>query len=801
MYTHAFWRDQIPAILKARWLGELFGAALAGLIACSALILHGGIPAYKHDWQWPALSQDLFSWAVSKSLGWYWQSLGTANDSVQIHPFFWLNAFIGALFGSYVALIIVVSFFVALACWGMLRLAGLYVPSTSLCYVAGILFALSPVTVNKIVAGHLAYLAAYACVPLLALAVRRGRFWQAAFWFAWCLLQIQVALLAIIIVMVLGRHRKNLRAGIFPFACVVGTILPYLWALLQPAGLAVAGSMKTSLPWELSQSATLLAALQGDGYFAHYWINAVAGTPAQAAPMIYPLALAALIVRRRRIVIALASIYGTGVALVWGLNGPLAIPMAWSFTHVLAASAFRELYDAAFLITFSASLLAALLLLIIPKRYRSMAAIAITIFFAWPWMNGSVLAQTGTPALSAAETTEIASALQDRPSAAEFLLPPAANPVGPIANRFGGADPLAFPIGQMVPFWSYNDFGYYHGLAEAVLKGGPFSAPLARALGIGAIVSRSNIETKFRANSAFPASFTIQEISGKQPLLRGWHRIWTSSHVEIMIPDAPMGLLQIMQNFRKAPSGADPAAQIPPVELLAAGSDPARGWVHGSDWWFLSPALAAAAGAAVTSSRAFPFTVLCQGFGRRRELALLGQGAIGSVEIRDPNNWSIRTVTCGVMLIARTYRGSFIAVTTPEELRRWSNLERDLSGLQLQNLSAVRSGDMIAARAVATCRKCAVRLSQTYSTLWTMRIDGRSAPLHQTMRGLDNEWPVAIKSGDEITVEYRDPVGRVAKFLAVICWLAVAVGVISETVIITRRRNRLGGSDSMPGGM
>jgi len=269
-----------------------------------------------------------------------------------------------------------------------------------------------------------------------------------------------------------------------------------------------------------------------------------------------------------------------------------------------------------------------------------------------------------------------------------------------------------------------------------------------------------------------------------------------------MIPDVPVGLLQIIQNFRKGPSHVDLVPQHVPVNVLAAGSDPQRGWIRASEWWFLSPALATAAdAAAVTGSPAFRFTVPCQGVQRHRKLAFLGRGAIGSVAVRDPSKWSIRTVACGVALTARTDRRSFIAVTTPEEIRRWNRLERDLSGLQLQNLPGVRSGDRIAARAVASCEECAVRLSQTYSPLWSMRINGRLAPLHQTMSGLDNEWPIAVKPGDEIVVEYRDPVGRVAKFLAVICWFAVAAGMVFEIAIFTRRRNRLNGTDTTCGGV
>jgi len=749
--------------------------------------MHGSAPAFRHDWQWPALRQTFAGVATQKLDAWWWIGFGDPNIAAQLHPFFAFPNTAGDLLGSFPILAGLFSIVWGASAWGMVALLrDRFGAADAGAFAGAFLYAFAPLVVVKVVAGHLPYLTAYAALPFVIWS-SMGSDRKAAIVLAASLcvagLQLQLFAVAFALMVLFRRLRWAYMAG--AAALALCTIAPYLWSLLRPGAAVVTRELMTTRPWELNLSAPLLEAAGGLGYFEPYW---QASYPSEIPfawlfALLYPLGVAgALLSARYPFRWYLAAIYVVGVLLVAGLHGPLGLPLEAAFNVLPAASAFRELYDLAILIVFACACGFAETLSRIPVRAAWTVTAGVVLLAVTPWVDRGVLSQTGTTAPS----PQLQSFLDRRDATApltRFLIVPTINPVGRRDESWSGVDSLALPYRSLMPLWIYMPKGLDP--AYLWLAAGD-AATVDRSLGISAIIRRGGYETKhldhqpqvvlgpgFSADSLIPS-----HVSGKQ--IDGQYSLYETR--------APLPILQLVP--------ARFSAVLPRSVWFESehGSNPRLTFAPILDYWYLSSKLAhGAPSGVVTFARRAGVRPRCDVSTMSADIGVLGTGSIDGRNI-DAGSWMPLHVICGRLL--QVAAKPMIALTPLRDLANWDETRRLLLARRIPLRHLERSDDKLVASA-GPCRRCSLVLAERFDPGWIL-LGSNDHDIAASDVGGFNEWNVDLTAGEQLRVFYRPALAlAVAVDLSIAAWLAIsvalgflAIGNISQRKSATREVTR-----------
>lgn len=549
---------------------------------------------------------------------WDPRALGQAN------PLPWQTYFVIAqtaailVLGPSLGLALTIGALEFLAAWSCVRLfETLGVRSLAAAFVAAAFYAFGPVVFTRVAAGQLAYLLAYALLPLIvalaATCVREGRTRPAvglgvAIGLAGS--QIQFLAIAWIAVLPLLPFLARERGWIVRLALAAGIgIAVQLQALLPlpfSSTPALYAGQRALTSFEYNNSAPPADAAIMLGYFTHYYEHhALAGT----AIVLYVLAglvlVAALVAARRFGVYALILV-AIGFLFVAGLYGPASVPLAWAFERVTAATAFRDLHYFAALTALGVALAGAIAM----DRLRWLA---LPVAAAAGWIVAPLIA-AGELAELVVPRAYVADALDDMRAVAQngpgrVLWLPAEEPVGVNdPQRSFGRDFTAYgPAGN--PSVSDDFYNPQLAYALATLRDGKPDWDALRSMNVRYLVTRSyvrsareidNFGTGFQLAYARVGDAQLDALLARDPALRRIRHGALSNVYELSgtLGDAyaattvPQAVLY--PELRAGTVALEPANGAPGADVRAstATADPRADWVAGRFGWRFRPWMA-----------------------------------------------------------------------------------------------------------------------------------------------------------------------------------------------------------------
>ncbi|HLX25378.1 MAG TPA: hypothetical protein VKR05_00180, partial [Candidatus Cybelea sp.] len=477
--------------------------ALVALTSVWPILSSGSIPAFQQDWAWP-LSRELdLQWLYSFFGLWDPRSLGHANALPWQTFVVAAQAGIVLAFGPSLGLALIVAlleFAAAMSCALLLDRFG--VTSRAARTIAATLYAFGPVVYTRIAAGHLAYLLAYALLPL---AVAYGR--RAIEERAW--------IPAVLLGLTIGFAASQIQflaiawLAVLPLAVAVTRAPGWVWRLLLAACVAIALQLQALLPllagstqslysaerallsWEYNNSSPFASALIGLGYFTQYYeSHALPWTPIVLYVLLGAAVLLGIFARRRSgayatILIALGAIFTAG------LYGPLSGTLIWAFERSTYATAFRDLHYFAVLTALGVAIGLGLAM----QRVRP-AAIVFALPVAWvvfPAAIGAELSSLLVPPRYVADALATMHAIELR-GPGRVLWLPAEEPVGLVGSANVGRDFIAYGPGAN-PSVSDNFQNPQIAYALAMLRDGTPDWNALRAIGIRFVVYRRYVRS------------------------------------------------------------------------------------------------------------------------------------------------------------------------------------------------------------------------------------------------------------------------------------------------------------------
>ena len=550
-------------------------------------MLYAGIPALRHDWNWPRTRLDFFSAFTLSTSGWFPIGFGFPHPNPSGYLASPLIDAAGLAVGPSAALWIylaVAGALCAAAGWALASaIAGR--DRKLLATAAAVVATFNPWVYNQIVAGHTYMIVAYAAAGLLLalLAAREdATSIRASLLAVLAYVQLQIFLVLACVLAVIALQRRRWLA----VATVVVVALPTAIGIAGEFG----GLARTpiTLPWEENQSVQPLQALVLGGYFADY-ASQFDGFGQLPLAVLAALAVAGAIVGRRspRVLGVLAATLTTIVAAS-GANGPLAFGFSKLVLSTPLVGLYRELYD---LLGFAALGFLALAL-VGANRSRILRFALIGIAACLPVLWFSI-----PPARHFVDARAIPPIALLGPAGERFALEPAFQPLS-FEGRGSGADPDAglraygrSSLNEYVPSYpvdaalaSYERYGDVSVLA---------------ALGVREIVDRPGFETD-------SSSLRAQLGSRAVPAPRSASRILSTDVTPLVgvepLPRWPALLPQVgAGRVFFADSTVAPAIRLPMASNAAI--DPAVGWVDLRLQTIAHPRAAFALGGTYTQAR------------------------------------------------------------------------------------------------------------------------------------------------------------------------------------------------------
>lgn len=568
------------------------GAIVAALGVAAAFAFRPGVPGLHHDWLWPTDAHRfpaLFAGGLSAfaSHG-YGGGGGTPSVNVSLLLFALLGALgvpsVGVLF-VFVAASIVCAQLATEALLAELepRLGSLERTLAAACYAFG------PVLFQKLVAGHVYYVLAYALLPAVALLAVRGTrterlgpFLGAGLAIAASSGQLQFLVFDTLVVLAIAAARPRVRTFAFAGGAIALGGLHNANAIAAALGAFHDVSLarfQATLQWELDQSAHPLDLAPLGGYLG-YDRAALVGPRLALYDVgrwtLVVLACASLARVRRAHVVVCSGLALVALAIASGVYGPF----AWLIPTLIHAPLFvlaRELWHVMALYALALVVLAATGIGVMPRRLRvpvAVLAACVTLPFL---ANGLAREVPAVPE----------SALATRAGA------PDAGTSGGLVAEFPFAEPLALARA-----------GDSAGVDPARLRDAVLSAgdppPVVRTalgerspdlglladLGIGAILDRPALVSAlgdafepnvgadarpWRANEANLRARAELAIGHPRPLL-ALEAEGTRTSLDAQLADASM----------------PPGARVP-LASSYRDDDVDRSWVSGRGWWWQFP--------------------------------------------------------------------------------------------------------------------------------------------------------------------------------------------------------------------
>ncbi|HKU81362.1 MAG TPA: hypothetical protein VJP76_04255 [Candidatus Tumulicola sp.] len=601
------------ARLDPRAARAVFAAlAVACAISVWPLAASGTIPAFQQDWAWPLSRGTSLQWLHAFAGMWDERSLGQGN-ALPWQTYAVISQ-VGAIlvFGASLGLAVWLAAVETAAAWACALMLGEFgVRSPVARFAAALLYALGPVTFTRVAAGHMAYLLAYALLPLAiyfaARTIARGGALPAVALgatagAAGCQIQfLAIAWLAIALLPAAlprtPRWGLRLSAAFVLSSCVqLQAALPLLFS--STASLYAA--QPPLLNFEYNNSAQAASAAVMLGYFTNYYeSHALAG----AFAVLYILVAGAIGVAlwtRPRAGAYAAALAVCGFVLTAGLYGPLSVPLAWAFLHVPWFAVFRDLHYFAALTALGTSLALGIAL----ARLRAPVA----------WVALALVGWIVAPALGAGELRQllvprayVADALTDMRTVAargpgRVLWLPADEPEGlrGAANR--GRDFTAYgPPGNPSVSDDYQNPQLAYALATLRDRKPDWKA--FAAMNVRYLVFRSYVESARFQNfgNGFPMAFRgandreIGDLLKRSPQLRALQSTKLSQVYELPSASGSTYVARVDPNAalysQLAPHavGIDRSHDVLRLRASAVTANPREDWVFGAIGWRYRP--------------------------------------------------------------------------------------------------------------------------------------------------------------------------------------------------------------------
>jgi hypothetical protein len=736
---------------------------LPGIWTAAAFAFRRGVPGFRHDWLWPAKSSTFVRWALDSGLSqWNPHGLGSGGQAPTINVVLMFPALMGLLhFPSTTILFALFSLVFCGSAIGFVRCVQAFDitldPVTT--RLLAIEYALSPVCFQKSVAGHLAWLIAYAALPWFVTNVRLGcaqaegsrrHFAAAALLFAIASTQIQFLLFdTIVLLCVVAPFARQKRAWLgSALVLCVGILHNTMWLIIPLA--PVYGfnpvPLHATLIWENGMSGFPLPLWTFPGY-QHYDDLSLASWA--TVPFLlgrWALAIAAtlaLVLRPDRRTITFAAIAAFALAVAAGLHGPLAPLLNVAIVRYDPFLLVREFFHAMALYALAAAMLAALTLSRVQPRALRIGIAVLFLPCILPFATGGLvgLVPDVTPDRNENE--------------ADFYLPhlralmPFQEPIGVPSEPSFGADPARFADDVVTtgntPLYAY-DF---------VWKGAGSNIPVLADLGISVVASRPNRESKIST------SFEPHVGAHFEGFKERAARLQQTFGPRTTIPGA-RSLLQLetsdsQELARRVADIELPRGREVSIESSHVGNDIDREWVSGHLWMWLDPSLADLVADPVVTDSDAPLVVPA-GLKTGESLYVLARGSRFTLDGSPPDavigtdvedyrwwRWDARDSTAAVSLAPGGRGLSSVAHAIVAESRGWRPTQRTrVHGfatadsppysasvpwkitLELPALSATRT----------------LVFARSFSTGWHLFVDGRDMGPSRRADRVFNGWTV-----------------------------------------------------------
>jgi hypothetical protein len=569
-------------------------------VAFTIAVAEKGIPALRHDWQWPNDRAGFLANAWDSFGGW----TSTGFGQVQSHPtsaiVIALTAAIVALLGPLVGLILYVfaiGLFIAIAAW---RTSSVIADDVWIQAGCAVFATFNPWVYTELVAGHLGMLLAYAALVLLAGELLRARPnpYVAALATLFTAQQVQIFLIVALTVVLCAVRNKALRMS------ALAAILMMLPLLIVTIGdFSSFLNIPYTLEWQRLQSVDPKAALLLHGYFAGY----TEGFP-RISRLGSWLTLAfcgfgAIAIFRRHQWRLLIFAF-TGALVAWlcatGVKGVAGPMYAWLVLNVPETGAFRELYD---LLAFAAA--GYVVLVSAGARFLGAGAPLWTctaLLIATAWI-------TNPPAGWWVGSDEIpATAFEASPHTRFALMPP----FQPLSYRGAGSgiDPEEYARpGNITPLNADTEYPVDVALARYWQYRDPSAL---EALGVSAVVPRAFLRGDRRAlaaQAALPKTPSLSEGVRSQNLrLQSAPEVSLGPVPEIDVLPGRFGLGHVLFGDAAGLHGPGIPTAWRELPSLRAVHPPTRfthaseGWVNVSQAFRTDPDLGQGIGGALTTS-------------------------------------------------------------------------------------------------------------------------------------------------------------------------------------------------------
>lgn len=341
--------------MKAEWYSSTLrfrarSAELLAIVALSAffagLVSWDGVPALRHDWDWPVSSAYVHQFLVMTWSGWWPQGIGHAvpyPSSYLLALPLWLMLL---AFGPAIALIV---FLFGIGCAVVVgaRTLAARAGAGSAATIGLMAFALfNPWVYSKVVAGHVIMVMAYGGTMLLAAQIQKKRLQWIKLGCTLLLIYAQIQFFLIAMLLLLLRARSGDARRAFAFGVLI--FLPTAAGML--ADFKTLGATPYTLAWERTQSVAPLETIFLLGYFARY-AEQIAGIERIATAGMLALGIIGFIFAMRknarsRTAAAMLAIIGVIAGVVaTGTRGPIAPFYAEAVQRIPETGLFRELYD------------------------------------------------------------------------------------------------------------------------------------------------------------------------------------------------------------------------------------------------------------------------------------------------------------------------------------------------------------------------------------------------------------------------------------------------------------------------
>lgn len=772
-----------PRFSKASLISA--SAVATFVVVALSLIRHPGVPAYLHDWAWPPYGELLRSFAISKFSAWDWNGLGQPNVTLQVHPYFLLIDYLSFVMSTKAVLIVTLASALALGAAAVTASVLDVGGRRDAAFLAGLLFSLSPFTINQLIAGHVEVLVGASALPLAVWASLRpsSRAWVLIFALAWSTLHVQYAAILVGCVVIL--------CGVSPFiACSwrlclpLAIALPQLWTLLRPTAVTTEQPMLTTLPWLTVQSQPVESAITGAHYFARYWDDIVRSLPMlQATEWFYPACVAAALIAVRIGAFRILMLYIVAVGLLSGTEGPLAPALTHLARAVPAFSVFRELYHFAIILPLAAALAAGIAISFAPRAARVVIVSTMTLLLFTPFVTGLVW-QKVPSVFSDPTAFALLRDAAGAPAPTRIFFAPGFSPVGPAAATRGGADPLAVRFGNAIALWSYRPTAPMPDLLWQLYQPRLLSDSLLASYAVSGVYERSELESKLQPNIPYlhtpnvPVFGQIQfddrftEVHGSASVLYRSKVVHPILHVTRSLASAQL--------------------QSPGMIFQAVnGDDPNARWVPAQEWWFFNPVVARfSASSVLTWARHATLALHCDEHTPSVVEITLRTFAFNANRLVAPARNMAMDCRSGATQTFSVAKGRYMLATADER----SRLSEQADGEIAEALADFRfEPARIESRVSRGCSPCSLVLAVTFDPDWDAKVNGRSlGPARAAASAsFGMRWTAPLQPGDTIVVSYRAQAAANALIgIASAAWLVIiwqcCVAVVTRAV--NRRR-------------